>query len=181
MLKRRQVILSLSTVVTLAGCSSGEGATTQEPTDTQTETPTDSPTSTGTPTDKPTATEISPPENVLEYNYVDASDVSYTTEDGQYVKRVRNEVKVNNPCELSESEYLNIARDIIAKGTAELEINAATIFVWSESDVIGQSSAYIRIDWAPDGEWSKAHEVETGEYGPHEFAFKQLYRWDADC
>lgn len=144
-------------------------------------TPTPSPTPTSAPTPEPTATPITHPKSVPDYRTARIDDVSYVNQDNDLIVRARVHIRVDDPCELSEEEYLRIGQDIAATATSQADFNAITVFSWGEFDSIGSESAYARVDWAPYGEWSRADDVETGEYQHHQYVFERLYKWDRWC
>lgn len=166
---RRKFLVGVGAAV-VAGCTAEEGATstpTPEPTRTSTATATDTP----TPTQTTENTLEEPEPAVAQPSSVPTHSVRQT-EDVSYADVVRYEIHVfpeRNIRELSEQDFLQIAKYQVHRVTAEEFVNAIAIAFWGENQRIGNEAAYARSRWAPDGEWKNADLVDTGDYSRHSF------------
>jgi len=108
---------------------------------------------------KPSQTIIPLPD----YKVISQSDISFG-------KVIRIEVNAVASKDLSKSELQRISEDIIEEITSQQEINAIAISFWEHEDAMGAKPAFATVNWAPYGDWSKAMDIQTGDYSH----FKQL-------
>lgn len=150
-----------------------EATPTPSPTPTPTATPTRTITSTPTATRTPTPTATATPSPTV----CPSSSPPYSienTEDLSYADVVRIQVDVRlaeSGDEYSEQDLMTISEDVVCRITNRMDVNAITVFFWEPGQNRGGESAYSNIDWAPYGEWSRAHESDTGDYSKHEYSF----------
>ncbi|WP_321112977.1 lamin tail domain-containing protein [Halorussus salinisoli] len=142
----------------------------------QTTTPTTTPPTTPSPT-TPTETQT---QTTTAQIQTPASTPNYeieSTENLSYLGVVRLEVNVKTEqsvARLSDTELRRISRDVVASKAAETKLSAVSIFFWNENAAVGLQQASARIDWAPDGKWSKAGDVARGDYSTHEYALERF-------
>ena len=99
--------------------------------------------------------------NLPDYSIVSEEDVSFAN-----VKRLTFRVVV--PADTSADEMLTVAEEIVGEKKSE-KVNAIGFFFYYEGEDT-QSVASATVDWAPDGDWSKADTVKAGDYSKHEFS-----------
>ena len=106
------------------------------------------------PTSTPSAAEVPA------YNIAKTEDVSYGN-----TKRIVYKVIINSST--SRADLLQIASSIVeARHGQANHVNAVGFFFYfPNSNIAGSADA--AIDWAPAGDWSKAHTVKTGDYSKH--------------
>jgi len=99
-------------------------------------------------------------ETLPTYETLQREDVSFGS-----VVRVVYRVGVSGP--LSEGDLRRIAEEIIDEEKGRNKVNAVGFFFYLPgTDPMGTYTAG-KADWAPDGDWSKADTVTTGDYSKH--------------
>ncbi len=146
-----------------------QAAATASPTDaveaTEAAKPTHEP-STLVPTQPPTVrpTEpppTSPPAPAITYQIAAREDVSF----GVCI-RIVYRVSVSGP--LTDAELRRIAQEVIDDETGQQEVNAIGFFFYLPgTDTTSVYTAGV-ADWAPNGIWGTACDIETGDYSSHE-------------
>jgi len=111
-----------------------------------------------TKTEEPTA----PEPEIVDYTIVDKHDVSYST-----VKRYS--VKVIVPEDVTETDIMNVAKEIINNIKSEEKVNAIGFLFYNEGDNYDWIYTVAKMDWAPDGDWGSAGDVDAGNYSKHKF------------
>ncbi len=101
---------------------------------------------------------VEPPE----YTVVAEEDLSYSA-------IMRWQVRAQTTGGISKEEIDALARDIVDCVKSEREVNAISIFLYRYGDDANSTYTIASIDYAPYGEWSRAGEVETGDYSSHEY------------
>lgn len=96
-----------------------------------------------------------------EYDVVDTKDLSFSN-------CVRKQVTVRTAYRLSEAEITGVARSIVSKVTSEHKVNAVSIMVYDTPNTSGPYTL-ASVDWAPNGDWSQASTMNTGDYSRHRF------------
>jgi len=119
---------------------------------------------------------VKQPTNVPEYTIEEREDVSvgeverveynilsYVSEEDRYL------------IDLSVDDLLDICRDIILDVAPTSDLNAIGFNFWREAQTIGAEQAQAVIDWSPNGKWSEAGSVKSGDYSKHEFSVNGLH------
>ena len=120
-----------------------------------TEEPTEAPEA---PTQEPT-TEVIPP-----YRIVETKDVSF----GNTVRLV---VRAVADFPITKDQAQAIMDEIIEQTSSETPLNALTVFLYDYEELADSTFTLAKADFAPDGEWRRADEVEAGDYDRHETAY----------
>lgn len=100
-------------------------------------------------------------EPLPQYDVVDTKDLSFSN-------CVRKQVTVRTAHRLSEAEITGVARSIVDKVTSEHKVNAVSIMMYDTPDTSGPYTL-ASVDWAPNGDWSQASTMNTGDYSTHRF------------
>jgi len=133
-----------------------------EPTESPSPEPTEAPTAQPT-TTVPTAAPTQPPAPTaapITYDIAEREDISI----GPCI-RINYRVRVSGP--LTEPELRRIAQEIIDDETGNNDVNAIGFgFYLPGTDTTSYYTAG-KADWAPDGEWGTACDVDTGDYSRH--------------
>lgn len=74
----------------------------------------------------------------------------------------------------------DICKHQIRSVTSNEAVNAISFNFWREGQTIGAERAQAVIDWAPNGGWSQADNVKSGNYNKHEFNVNGLPYVDVD-
>ncbi|MGL5383077.1 MAG: hypothetical protein ACRDCC_06325 [Culicoidibacterales bacterium] len=85
----------------------------------------------------------------------------------QAVRHTLNVVVVGS--EVTEAKLFKIAKLESLLYTSSNDVNALSVGFYSSAENIGQGYDYGSVDYAPEGDWSKASEVVTGDYSTFEF------------
>jgi len=96
------------------------------------------------------------------YEIVEEKDLSYSNV-------VRWQVKAKTYANVTREEVELIAKDIVKYVKSKMEVNAIAIFLYRFEDDISGLYTIASIDYAPYGDWSRADEVETGDYSKHRY------------
>ncbi|MBE0430035.1 MAG: hypothetical protein IBX61_09240 [Thermoleophilia bacterium] len=105
----------------------------------------------------------SEPEVVLpEYQVVE-------TEDASFAKTKRFALRITVPSGTSKEDMLNVAEAEVEKLKSEQKLNAVGFFFYFDA-IPASYIADATVDWAPEGDWSKADSVKAGDYSKHEFS-----------
>jgi len=94
------------------------------------------------------------------YTIVETKDISF-----HHCKRYSIRVRVDHA--LSSNELKTISNKIIANFKATRPFNALTIFFYLPDSDIHSVYTEGMIEYAPYGDWSRADDVQTGEYSKH--------------
>jgi len=81
--------------------------------------------------------------------------------------RIVNRVRVSGP--INEADLLRIAQEVIDDETDQNDVNAIAFFLYLPGTDTTDIYTAGKVDWAPEGTWSKACDVDTGDYSTHEF------------
>lgn len=100
-------------------------------------------------------------EPIPEYELVDIRDLSF-------LNCVRKQVTVQTTRRLSEAEVTRVAQSVVSKVTSEHSVNAVSILMYDTPHTTG-SYTLASVDWAPNGDWTLANTVNTGDYSIHKF------------
>ena len=98
-----------------------------------------------------------------EYKVVKVEDSSYN----EVVNKVMV-IKINDS-NYTLDDLLNIAKKEALDYTDENEINALTMGFYEDESTVGNGYELGRVDYAPQGSFSKGADVETGDYSTFEF------------
>ncbi|MDQ2052961.1 hypothetical protein RBH26_21190, partial [Natronolimnohabitans sp. A-GB9] len=109
-------------------------------------------------------------DEVPEHGAIDAEDLS---ERG--MERVNIDIRlVEDGDEYSDSELIAIAKEAVCIFTQDDEWNAIGLTFWEPGQTPGYEQAYAECNWAPDGVWGRADDVDTGDYSTHEFNLRRF-------
>ena len=91
------------------------------------------------------------------YQTVSTEDLSYSV-----VRRIQ--VRVTLPEHYSRSEIETISRAVVADVTRKQDVNAISILFYSPNSATDAAWDIASVDWAPNGQWTDAGKVQTGNY-----------------
>jgi len=98
-----------------------------------------------------------------QYRIVNEEDLSFSN----VIRwQVRATSTIINP---THDQVESIAKDIVKKVKEERAVNAISIFLYHDGDDIYGVYTIASIDYAPYGDWSRADEVNTGDYSKHTY------------
>lgn len=104
---------------------------------------------------------------------VSLGDVTYeivSVDDSSTPQAVRHTMNiVVTGSEVTEAKLFKIAKLESLLYTSSNDVNALSIGFYSSASNIGQSYDYGSIDYAPNGDWSQAMNVEAGDYTNFEY------------
>lgn len=80
--------------------------------------------------------------------------------------RIDYRVRVSGP--LTEPQLRRIAQEIIDDETSQNDVNAIGFFFYLPGTDTSSFYTAGKADWAPNGVWAEACDVETGDYSAHE-------------
>ena len=72
----------------------------------------------------------------------------------------------------SDADLRNIAKVIVAKASASQKLCAINVFFYHDPDTVDGAYTVGVVEWAPDGEWSKATDVRPGDYSRHRYVVR---------
>ncbi|MGL5548145.1 MAG: hypothetical protein ACRDD4_00360 [Culicoidibacterales bacterium] len=100
-------------------------------------------------------------------------DVTYevvSVDDSSTPQAVRHTLNVVvTGSEVTEAKLFKIAKLESLLYTSSNDVNALSVGFYSSAENIGQGYDYGYVDYAPEGDWSKASEVLAGDYSTFEF------------
>lgn len=99
---------------------------------------------------------------IPQYTIVEEEDLSYSS-------IIRWQVRATTTDNLTKDEIKSIAEDIVKGIKERMEVNAISIFLYREGDDIHWIYTIASIDYAPYGDWSRAGDVNTGDYSKHTY------------
>ena len=111
------------------------------------------------PSPEPT-TEVIPP-----YRIVETRDISF----GNTVRLV---IKAVTDFPITKDEAQAIMDEIIEQTSSDTPLNALTVFLYDFEELADLTFTLAKADFAPDGEWRKADEVDAGDYDRHETVYR---------
>ena len=116
----------------------------------------------------------------IDYEIISQKDFNFKDDDNVKVVRYGLNVLVNE--QVSIEELKEVSKEIVEEEKKENEFNAVSInFYDNEEFTSGISSVPPLgiVEYAPNGEWSKADTVDTGDYGSMEYNWKLKEKdWD---
>jgi len=101
-------------------------------------------------------------ENIPNYTIISEENKSYSNV-------IRYVIKVRTSSNITHEEVKEIAKNITNYMKSKTKFNALSILLYSYEDNISLSPSIAIIDYAPYGDWSRADEVETGDYSKFEY------------
>lgn len=69
---------------------------------------------------------------------------------------------------ISESEIEDMVADALEKAKEDRDFNAVAIWVIDDARQVGNGYTIAKAEYAPEGDWAKAMEVDAGDYDSHE-------------
>lgn len=109
---------------------------------------------------------------LMDYEIADVT--SYDVADA---KRYSYSVVISEKSTVDERE--NIVKDVVKKAKNDRSFNALSIYLYDYEEYIGDVYTLGKVDYAPNGEWGDAMEVDTGDYDEMEYSW-DLRRKDWD-
>ena len=140
------VLLIFGMIFTLSGCAGTEEAEKVN----------------GEETVEGVAEEVVEEKKVPKYEIIEEEDLSYSV-----VKRPSFRIVVSE--DITEEEVRLVAEDIVEKTIGTQDVNAINIFMYDREEDAKGAYTVAKVEWAPDGDWSKAGDVEAGDYSTHEY------------
>lgn len=116
------------------------------------------------PVEEPVTVKVEEPEKVFNY-YV------YSIEDYPFANAKRYSYNVIIEEEYSEDQMKEIAVQIVEKAKKEKPFNAISLLFYDYPEYIGHGTVFGLANYAPNGDWGQAAEVETGDYSTMEYSF----------
>lgn len=113
--------------------------------------------------------EVNIPQNIEpipEYDVINTKDLSF-------LNCVRKQVIIRTANRLSEAEVTKVAQDVVSRVTSEHKVNAVSILMYDTPHTTGRYTL-ASVDWAPDGDWAQASNVNTGDYSKHRFVVNMV-------
>jgi hypothetical protein len=101
---------------------------------------------------------------VPQYEIVEAGDLNFA-------KAVRLEYYVVPELDVTEEEIKLIADDIVDSAKESEKFNAIVIWFIDDARQIGNGYTIAKVEYAPEGDWSKAADVKSGDYDTHEYVY----------
>jgi len=107
-------------------------------------------------------------------NSTNGAEVSYNIveiEDASWALAVRKSVRLATNPGLTQQQIEWLAQDVVEYVSNQQPVNAIMIFIYHNNDDY-YGLARVVVDWAPYGDWSRADEVETGDYSLHQYLYR---------
>ena len=98
------------------------------------------------------------------YEVVQKEDISFSN-----VKRFEWHIVVKEPVSIKQLEELS--KQIVEEAKEEEEFNALSIGFYDYPEYVGYGYTLGKTEYAPEGDWSKADTVQTGEYDKMDYKF----------
>ncbi len=106
---------------------------------------------------------VAPPSaSVPPYSIAEKKDVSLGS-----ATRLAYRVVVSK--DASEVQVRAVASDIVDRAKTTRPVNAITILFYYHREQITGPPTVAKVDWAPYGDWSKAKQVNAGDYSSHAY------------
>lgn len=110
--------------------------------------------------------ECPPEEEAPDFETVGAEDL--TSGD---IKKFNFDIRLTDSGDnYTDSELILIAKRAVCVATEDEDWNAVGLTLWEEDQNPGYEQAYGECNWAPNGYWSRADHVDTGNYSLHEYS-----------
>ena len=108
----------------------------------------------------------STPQNNIQYKIVKEDDVSFGTV-------VRKSLHAVIPVgDYTEDEIKILLKHIAKKYISTNKVNALAVFLYDDENDVGEGYTIAMCDYAPNGNWSNARNVNTGDYKKFKYDFK---------
>lgn len=109
---------------------------------------------------------------VANYEVVNKGDISIAA-----AKRYAWDVVVKE--EMSVEDLEKLSKEIVEQAKKEKEFNALVIGFYDYEEYIGTGHALGKTEYAPEGDWSKADTVKTGDYKKMDYEYGLMEKdWD---
>lgn len=93
------------------------------------------------------------------------------TEDSSYGRVIRQAVRIRVPKHYTKGEVERIAHAVADSIGNLRRLNALMMYFYGPDSPIPGFPDVARVEWAPYGDWSKAHEVQSGDYSSFKYSF----------
>ncbi|MGJ0848189.1 hypothetical protein ACR77J_15975 [Tissierella praeacuta] len=100
----------------------------------------------------------------ISYRIVEKNDISFG---GTY--RFSLDVVIDDKVSLADMETLS--KEIIKNAKKEDNFNAISINFYDYEEYVGKGYTLGKVEYAPEGEWSKANTVRAGDYKNMDYSF----------
>lgn len=108
----------------------------------------------------------------IKYRVVEKGDISYAN-----VKRPFWEVVVEE--KVSIEALQDLSKELIEQAKKEEKFNAIVIGFYDYEEYIGTGYTLGKVEYAPDGDWSKANTVRAGDYKKMDYKYNLMAKdWD---
>lgn len=110
--------------------------------------------------------------NKIEYEVVEKGDISFGN-------TVRPEWSVVVGSKVSAEELKELSKEVIEIAKKEAKFNAIVVWFYDYEEYIGHGYTLGKVEYAPDGDWSKADTVKTGDYKKMDYKYNLMEKdWD---
>ena len=137
---------------------------TPEPTDTPTPLPTETPIPTALPTDTPSPTTTPTSLPFPTYQIASIDDISVAS-------AVRFRVTTTTEFPISVEQINALCTRIVEDLKRQRPFNAVSVLIYDTRSLLSSGYSIAMCDYAPNGEWSDAINVQTGDYATHQFVY----------
>lgn len=103
------------------------------------------------------------------YHVEEVADLSYAG----VVRTEASVVTEQEVRELDQEELRLIAEEVVEEITDEEDVNAIVVFFYDPGADI-EFAAEAKFEWALNGNWEDAGDVDTGDYTTHEYHFERF-------
>lgn len=135
------------------------------PVATDTPRPTETPTPAPVATDTPRPTETPTPIPVPTYQIVEVEDISVA-------RAVRFQVKAVTEFPISIEQINGLCEQVVENLKNQESLNAVVVFLYDTRSLWSDAYSIAKCEYAPNGVWADAVNVQTGDYSTHEFTYE---------
>jgi len=132
---------------------------------TDTPRPTGMPTAAPVATDTPGPTETPIPVPVPTYQIVEVEDISVA-------RAVRFRVKAITEFPISVEQINVLCEQVVENLKSQESLNAIVVFLYDTRSLWSEAYSIAKCEYAPNGVWADAVNVQTGDYSTHKFTYE---------
>jgi hypothetical protein len=141
------------------------GMPTLAPVATDTPRPTETPTPALVATDTPGPTETPTSVPVPTYQIVEVEDISVA-------HAVRFRVKAITEFPISVEQINGLCEQVVENLKSQESLNAVVVFLYDTRSLWSDAYSIAKCEYAPNGVWADAVNVQTGDYSTHKFTYE---------